>query len=241
MSLIIEYIYTDTASDFSDSLKQLAEQFQLPRLVALCNVYTEISIVNLREQYPSRLVKDAKAVYMDCISSSDTNEAKIELICSDQTRIFVYKVVLLSTDYFRGMLHSGMQESKTSTIHLPEISAKSMKYVVEYLLTGFLTCEDGNDLLELFIAANQLCILSLSNLCQILLAKQIDESNVQTILEFSTTYSASMLQNSCKKFTKKNKVPEKQSAHVVWPYQDFLEIMEEQIQGLNIEGFTPGN
>jgi hypothetical protein len=200
---LIEYIYTDSASDINESLHQLAVKYKLPRLSAVCDYKLNGFDVNLLLEHPSTLSSDVKAVYLN----EEPKEDSVHLVSAENTSIYVPKFILMSTEYFASMLHSGMQESVTSKINLPEISENILHIVVAFIITGFIESEDGNQLMEILAAANHLCMSNLINLCELLLIQQIDNDNVQVLQEFAEKFNAKLLLSNCNAFIKKeNKV-----------------------------------
>ena len=203
--MLLEYIYTDTCSEFTNDLLQLATQFSLVRLEAMCNFKLNNVNVNLLLEFPSTLTNDLKKAYLNQ-SESTTTEDWIEIIGSDNISTKIPKPFLLQFDYFSSMLRNQMQESIHSQILLPDISSKTIQLLLSFIITGIVETDDGNQLMELMYAANQLCMDDLRNICETQLAKHIDENSVKFIEEFAIKYNFKILVERCKKFQKQTQV-----------------------------------
>jgi hypothetical protein len=197
----LEYIYTDTISKASDSLYQLAITYQIPRLAAICEILLKKAEINLLLEFPSTFANDVKSIYLNSL----VNEELVELVSSEEVSIKVPKFILFSADYFASMLRSGMQESVNSQIKLGEISEKSLRFIVSFMVTGIVESEDGNELMELLVGANQLCFSNLKECCELLLISLLDNDNAQLLLDFSTQFEAKRLLKACTSFIKNAK------------------------------------
>ena len=200
---LLEYIYTDDVSTVTEELLRLATAYDIPRLAAICNIKLNIKNENLLLEFPSTFNQDFKAAYVtnDNIQAFATEEW-VEIICNEKPSIKVLKRVLMSADYFKSMLQSGMQEATKSQIVLPEFSRKILEYVVSYLVSGTIESEDGNEIMEILVVANQMCMTDLIKLCEFHLASQLETENIQVLREFAEKYNAQRLLEACKDFNR---------------------------------------
>ena len=90
--------------------------------------------------------------------------ADLEFITEDRT-FYVHRAVLAArSEHFSRMLHSGMIESITGQVHIPDSSAEVIEQLLFYLYTGSLPfLSDYNDLL---VVADKYQIDSLVSLCE---------------------------------------------------------------------------
>jgi hypothetical protein len=108
----------------------------------------------------------------------------------------VHKHILISRcDYFSTMFSSGLSESKTNELDMSDAipTAELAKLVIECLYTDEVESMTVQQALELLPVTKFLILQRLGGLCELLLARSIDEENVETILRVATHFESQQL------------------------------------------------
>eukprot|EP00118_Oscarella_pearsei_P015978 m.149009 g.149009 ORF g.149009 m.149009 type:complete len:1342 (+) comp38508_c0_seq60:189-4214(+) len=126
----------------------------------------------------------------------------ISLVANDGTTFLCHKCILSARlDYFYSMLNFGWREASSDlpSVNLP-FSSKVLKVVLDFLYTDTATVVEESTNLELIgqilIAADQMLVTQLKQICELSLAKNLNLRNVVDIVDFADTYGASQLKKT---------------------------------------------
>jgi len=122
-----------------------------------------------------------------------------------------------ASEHFRAMFSCGMKESNTQRVELPNISFATFQHVLCYLYTTKLPSMSELSLTqiqELLQAAKYLLVKELPQQLIGELSKQIDNSNVCSVLQFADTISSEALKGACLHHIKSNYLTMLQGRHM---------------------------
>jgi len=118
----------------------------------------------------------------------------IILVC-DGREIFAHKLILqIRSNQFKGMLSSGLRESRSNKIMITDFSYDIFFEVLRFIYTD--NCEITEDnCLNLLQASNYYQLDRLKALCELYCYKDMDSSNAAHFLSFADRYEATQLKS----------------------------------------------
>lgn len=123
----------------------------------------------------------------------------------DGTVLHCHKCVLVARlEYFHSMLGSGWVEtSNTTSLSLP-VPGDILEILLEFLYTDTSPtvedCTNAEFLCNILVAADQMLVTRLKEMCEVSIATLINLKNVSELLEFSCVYNAQQLKATCQEF-----------------------------------------
>jgi hypothetical protein len=122
----------------------------------------------------------------------------------EEKTIFAHKNILFArSNYFRGVLTSGMSEAHTNSMVVDYTSYAAFYAYLRYVYCGELVAED-EILLDLLVLANRYGSEHLEELLTSTVGSGIDENNCCELWVFSEQFSFKNLQNMCKDYILRN-------------------------------------
>jgi len=115
---------------------------------------------------------------------------------SDRIAVKAHKILLhCSCEYFSALLNSGMKESRTGEVHLPNLSSYAIISLLEYLYTETvnLTPDSG---LELLSTAHLLRLTKLKTLCSKIIFKGIDTETAIFVYQTAKLYDSKLMKQT---------------------------------------------
>uniref|UniRef100_A0AAR2KHI3 BTB domain-containing protein n=1 Tax=Pygocentrus nattereri TaxID=42514 RepID=A0AAR2KHI3_PYGNA len=124
------------------------------------------------------------------------NEHCDVVIKVDATEFSAHKIILCGcSNYFRALFSRIWSPSKKRVYKIPGISAEMMSLIIDHAYTRSVTINQEN-VKELLIAADYLCVLDLRQACCEFLEKQLCVENCIDIWGFAEFYSCLQLQQN---------------------------------------------
>ena len=120
------------------------------------------------------------------------NMDQVQVISSDDKKFAMNSEALKShSEYFRGLLDSGMVESQNRTVHLPTLPAESIRYVDAFLKNGDVSIEeyDYDALSNAAYAASYLLMTGLMNIVTDLIMEWLTIDNFDDSVEFANQFA----------------------------------------------------
>lgn len=171
--------------------------------------------------------KQSKNVLENMRSSyKEKKQCDIVLIAKiDNSKVHAHKICLsASSEYFRGMFRSGMNEAKADEIKLEDIDGETLTSIVVFIYTA--SIELRNDTVEsVLIGANRFQVNNLIDACSDFIDKRLDIDNCLGIALFAKQQSVTSL---CKKAT----TFALQHFETVCKEKEFLDLNKEQLNAL---------
>ncbi|NXN95292.1 IBTK kinase, partial [Rhinopomastus cyanomelas] len=139
------------------------------------------------------------------------NQSKCSYLCdvtlksSDGKEFPCHKCVLCARlEYFHSMLSSSwIEASSRSALEMP-IHSDVLQIIVDYLYTDeALAVKESQNvefICNVLVVADQLLISRLKEICEVAIAEKLTLKNAAELLEFSATYNAEQLKQSCLQF-----------------------------------------
>ncbi|CAG2255921.1 Kelch-like protein 20,Kelch-like protein 38,Kelch-like protein 28,Kelch-like protein 24,Kelch-like protein diablo [Mytilus edulis] len=143
-------------------------------------------------------------------------------VCCGQEEFFCHRNVLAaSSPYFRAMFTSELREEKNSGIIFNDISAWTMKRIIDYIYTGKLEINTDN-VQELLVAGSMLQYEAIVDSCCKFLKCQLDPYNCLGIEKFAQMHSCHRLEEEAYKHALEN-------FSVVTEQVEFLELTVDSL------------
>lgn len=196
LQLFCENLYSDIAPPFNpnvqDELLYLAVTYCQPRLQAYC--------------FGSSYLPDS--TFIEDMGKLLEADELCDLTVKTQGRSFeVHKFVVASRcPYFKALLVSGMCETRSASVELPQVSADAFEIVVEWMYTDKFSPLFGDSAIDVdlgvqvMLAANMLGLSSLMRMAEIALQRPITPENVLALYETSHLINAVRLMSYCLNF-----------------------------------------
>ena len=118
----------------------------------------------------------------------------------------LHKSVLVSCDYFRGMLDSEFQEATTGVVKMEVAEGSSVQatlLALEYVYTRDVEL-DGDSVMEVLAAADKLQLTKLKRHCVVYLENNVQEDNVCMLFRASKQLGLAELEEQCDDFILRN-------------------------------------
>lgn len=133
-------------------------------------------------------------------------DADFTLVSEDGEKFRVHKAILAAhSDVFKAMFREETIESQKQLVKLVDVTAEDLKYLIEYLYTGYLKNIENADFVNLLMIADRYNLKGLRHLSQCALAEQLTIENAFYILAMADMYDSNYLKAESLKFIKKNK------------------------------------
>ena len=135
----------------------------------------------------------------------DTHPDVCDLVIRAENNSFrVHKCLMIATcDYFDAMLRSGMQETRTNSIELKDITAHSLQAVVDFIYTGELRLCIKN-IAELIRVVSQLQVKYALKLCEEFLIEETTVDNCIEMLQLAELFSIRKVKTAVNFYILKN-------------------------------------
>ncbi|KAI9911314.1 hypothetical protein PsorP6_009036 [Peronosclerospora sorghi] len=117
--------------------------------------------------------------------------------------IYAHKSLCIRCKYFEAMFTGEMRESTAREVEIVDTDRATFLSLLEYVYTDRLSVA-GEDLMELFIAADRYGIESLKHLCAQKLLTSVCVQNVASILQIADQHNDPSLRDECLNFTLRN-------------------------------------
>ncbi|XP_071181603.1 kelch-like protein 21 isoform X1 [Mytilus galloprovincialis] len=143
-------------------------------------------------------------------------------VCCGQEEFFCHRNVLAaSSPYFRAMFTSELREGKETLVSFNDISAWTMKRIIDYIYTGKLEINTDN-VQELLVAGSMLQYEAIVDSCCKFLKCQLDPYNCLGIEKFAQMHSCHRLEEEAYKHALEN-------FSVVTEQVEFLELTVDSL------------
>ena len=136
----------------------------------------------------------------------DTGQFSDITLSIDGTEKKLHKSVLVSCDYFRGMLDSEFQEATTGVVKMEVAEGSSVQatlLALEYVYTRDVEL-DGDSVMEVLAAADKLQLTKLKRHCVVYLENDVQEDNVCMLFRASKQLGLAQLEEQCDDFILRN-------------------------------------
>lgn len=120
----------------------------------------------------------------------------------ENTKIFAHKVILsVQSSYFHSLFCDGFSEGKQTEIEL-KVPLDTFKAILKYIYSGYLSLVvlDSNQIIEIYILANQFRLNRLKQIIWEYLTHNFTLENCVSILNATNLHSLTDLQVECMKF-----------------------------------------
>ena len=112
----------------------------------------------------------------------------VNLKLSDESNVQCHRLVLMAASpYFKAMFESDFEESTKKEIQLKFPNPDTMRQLVAYFYSGEIAV-DADNVQEIAIASDFLCLKDLKNECDDLMATLVDTSNCIALRHFAKKY-----------------------------------------------------
>jgi len=172
-----------------------------PIIQELCNPTSEIKLT-LAEAVLAQMEKDFETLINNPESSSD-----LVLVlgdgADDSCFIHVHKFILCRSAYFKNMLGSGMQESYSEMIELPQYDRNVMIEILRYCYTDKINLNFSNAVGSL-IYSSLFQLPDIGNACRNLVGQCLTLDNVCAVMDIAEAYNDNALKRVCMPFMRDN-------------------------------------
>ena len=145
------------------------------------------------------------------------------ILCVEHEEFPCHRNVLASSSpYFEAMFTSDLKESREMKISFNEVSAWTLKRIIDYAYSGYLEINHDNAQ-EMMAAGNQFAYPRIVDACAEFLTKQLHPSNCLEIENFALHHNCSKLQKDANAFILEN------FSNVV-EHDEFLELPPERLK-----------
>jgi len=105
-------------------------------------------------------------------------------------KVYAHKIILSArSEHFRIMLNSGMKESKSCEIQVPNVSLLVFMECLKFIYTGEVSITVDNTV-DLLAASNYFKLDRLKGLCEQMIKQDLDVENAAVILQLAQTHAA---------------------------------------------------
>eukprot|EP01080_Neovahlkampfia_damariscottae_P001056 gene1056-10575_t len=193
------------------NLKSEIEIFEFLNFSKKCKThYTLINkIINSQEIYidlHKSIIENIKNDFHSLINDKLFSNIKFEIIEQEEEQeeqekkeIFVHKIFLERSNYFKSILQSGMKESIENMITFSDIKFETMNQILYFLYTDDLIFESNNTI-EIYINSVLYQLNEIIDYCRKIIISNIDFDNSLDLLFLSDLYADSRLLRSCIQF-----------------------------------------
>src|SRR5690554_5690715 len=115
-------------------------------------------------------------------------------------------IICTRCDYFRGLLTSGLQESKQSQVLLRDIHFPVFETIRHFLYTHKLQLSGEINLEELVAMSSLYMLEELKHLCEKEIKKMVSLENVSEVMRIAQMYDLSKLRHYCVAFLNENPI-----------------------------------
>lgn len=192
---LMYYLYCDHIRSTEPLLKQYREFIQFVR--EWCPEHTtrlieERILTHVRE--PSIAAQQYREAYREM-----TAFRNVMLKVAEEEEIAVDQLVLVSQSiYFEALFR--FKPDVSQVIQVNEMSGLTLKVVIEYMYSGVLNHDVSPNYVEMFQVASLWSLQSLKSELEYLLAYNLDEENVKSLLQLSEDLSAPYLKSMATQF-----------------------------------------
>jgi len=131
--------------------------------------------------------------FLRCLDSEE--DADITFVVKEE-KIKAHRLVLSTRcPYFKAMLASGMDESVTNEVNIPDIEPEVFKELLKFLYSGIQPEYDERISAGLLVVADKYGIDDLKKICESTLAVHLDRGNVIELLLIAKSYNCPTLLN----------------------------------------------
>ena len=110
----------------------------------------------------------------------------VYLKCDDGAVFSAHKNILsIISPYFDAMFHSNMIEKAQAVINIQCVTSQSLQHVIRFAYSAETVVPFGEELFELLVAANMLCVRDIETQCLAYLGQFMDMENCVDILNVS--------------------------------------------------------
>jgi BTB/POZ domain-containing protein 9 len=107
-------------------------------------------------------------------------------------------ILVARSEYFRAMLLGGLSEASQKEIVIPDVDGAVFEAVLRYIYTGELDATQFEELVvDVIVAASLFRVEGLIRLLESIIAHNLDQSNVESLLQLATTHNFERLKASC--------------------------------------------
>jgi len=108
----------------------------------------------------------------------------------ENQKVYAHKIILSArSEHFRIMLNSGMKESKSCEIQVPNVSFLVFMECLKFIYTGEVSITVDNTV-DLLAASNYFKLDRLKGLCEQMIKQDLDVENAAVILQLAQTHAA---------------------------------------------------
>ena len=136
----------------------------------------------------------------------DPTNSDFEIVCQGETKFKVHKLILATrSSVFKAMFNSvaDNKESQNGQVNVPDIDPLTMKTLLKFIYTDFVSKNDIT--MALFYASDKYDLKRLTTFCENVLMNHFDTENVIDILiECQDCMSAKNIEESAKAFIVEN-------------------------------------
>uniref|UniRef100_A0A914VV87 BTB domain-containing protein n=1 Tax=Plectus sambesii TaxID=2011161 RepID=A0A914VV87_9BILA len=196
---------TPSGLDPIAALADLAKRFAVKSLLAQLQTvqWRDGQVYSVPHQRPA-----PPRPRFDMTRCGDLRDA--DIVCSDGETLQAHRCMLCGRlEFFRSMLMSSWMEATGSVLRFP-VASDVGELIIRYLYAdelpedftgeGEVADAPSDVLCRLMVAADQLLIDRLREICEAKLAASISLRNVHELLQFAETYNADQLKTSCVHF-----------------------------------------
>lgn len=156
-----------------------------------------LDIGKLEQHTLSRVAKDGLIMNLRSLVNNPDMYYDITFIVEDRP-IYAHKAIIaVQCAHFQAMFSSGMKESRSSEILVPDWSYSTFLQLLEFLYAGCIETLGFDDALELIGLADHYNLDGLLRLCENTLMNSVNDENICTILRAAQHYQVISLKQKC--------------------------------------------